>query len=229
MNTTASPSPTQTHSFRQRLALAVIVPLGSWALRALAASWRVRLIASAQSQPQNSSQPLVYGVWHDGLLTIVGQWRDHAIQGLASQSFDGEIISRIMQRLGYPALARGSSSRGGGYGVQMQLAALREGRHVVVAMDGPRGPRHDCKAGTVLMAARSGCRLVPLLCASQQGLRLRNWDRTLIPWPFAKVAFVMGEPIAVPEQAAGYKQVLADLPSLMDRLEAQAEAALNDF
>lgn len=225
MNETQAPL----HSLRQRIILTVGAPLGAWALRALAASWRTRVIAPAASLPDDSPQPRVYGVWHDSLLPIVGQWRDHAIQGLASQSFDGELISRVMQRLGYPVLSRGSSSRGGGQGVSMQLEALRAGRHIVVAMDGPRGPRHACKAGTVLMAARSGSLLVPLLCASQQAFRLRNWDRTLIPWPFAKVAFVLGEPIPVPEQAAAYQQVLADLPALMERLEAQAETVLKDF
>lgn len=216
------------HTLTQRLILQVGAPLLAMALRLLAWTWRTQVIAPPEALPKAGLGPNVYAMWHDGLLAIVGHWRDHAIQGLASQSFDGEVISQAMSYLGYPMLSRGSSSRGGMEAMRMQLEALRAGRHIVVTMDGPRGPRHECKAGTVLMAARSGRPLIPVLCAAKGAFKMRNWDRTLLPLPFAKLVFVLGQPIAVPEQAAGYKQVLEGLSGIMDALEAQAGAALQD-
>jgi lysophospholipid acyltransferase (LPLAT)-like uncharacterized protein len=217
----SSPSP---FTLSQRLILRLAPPLIAGCLRLLAASWRSRVLAPPRVLPGESDGPNVYAIWHDGILAITGQWRDHAIQGLASQSFDGELIAKAMEHLGYPRLSRGSSSRGGEQAMSMQMEALRAGRHIVVTMDGPRGPRHECKAGTAVMAARGKRPLVPVLCASRMALRLRNWDRTLLPLPFAKVVFVLGEPIQVAE--TGVQKVLERLPRMMDQLEEQARNAL---
>jgi lysophospholipid acyltransferase (LPLAT)-like uncharacterized protein len=212
------------HTISQRLVLFLAPPVMAACLRLLAATWRVRVLAPPKALPGDSDGPNVYAMWHDGILAITGHWRDHAIQGLASQSFDGEVIAKAMEKLGYPPLSRGSSSRGGAQAMSMQMAALRAGRHIVVTMDGPRGPRHECKAGTVVLAARGKRPLVPVVCASRGALRLRNWDRTLLPLPFAKVVFVLGEPIQVAE--TGVQGSLERLPRMMDQLEERARNAL---
>jgi lysophospholipid acyltransferase (LPLAT)-like uncharacterized protein len=215
------------YSLKQRLILAIGAPAIATFLRLLALSWRTRVIAAPGVLPGESSGPLVYGMWHEGIIAIVGQWRGHRIQGLASQSFDGELISRTLVWLGYPPPARGSSSRGGAGAFSFHLEALREGRHVVVTMDGPRGPRHRCKPGTAQMAERSGRPVVPAVCEARPAFRLRSWDKTLIPWPFAKVVFVLGEPIPVGPGEAD--TVSAKLPEVMERLSVQAAARLQEF
>lgn len=214
------------YNLKQRLLLSWGTWLGASLLRLLAFTWRTQIIAPPGAAPRETDGPVIYAMWHEDLIAIVGGFRDHAIQGLASQSFDGEMIARAMVHLGYPAQARGSSSRGGAQGISAQLQALALGRHVVVTMDGPRGPRRESKPGTALIGARSGRPLVPLVCEAKPAIRLRNWDRTLIPLPFAKVVFVFGAPLPIPRQGGDRSQ--AQLALQMAAIGAQATACLQE-
>lgn len=218
----SSPSP---YSFKQRMLLRFGVPLAVWALRLLASSWRTQVIDPSGAQPSRATGPMVYGMWHGDLLAVTGQWRGTpTVQGLASQSFDGELISQAMLRLGYPMPSRGSSSRGGAQGLAAQMDAIAAGNHAVVTMDGPRGPRHVAKAGAATIAARSQRPLVPLVCVARPALTLRNWDQTVIPWPFAKLVFQFGTPIHVVEEDVA--TLIESLPEKMTQLETQARQHL---
>jgi hypothetical protein len=58
--------------------------------------------------------------------------------------------------------------------------------------------------------------IVPIVLAAAPCRRLRNWDRTVVPRPFARVAIRFGAPI----DAAG------DVPATRARVQAGMEAAL---
>jgi lysophospholipid acyltransferase (LPLAT)-like uncharacterized protein len=214
------------YSLKQRLILALGAPCIALFLRLLAFSWRTRVVAPAGVLPKESDGPMVYAMWHEGIIAITGHWRGHNIQGLASQSFDGALISRTLVWLGYPPAARGSSSRGGAGAMAAHLDALAKGRHVVVTMDGPRGPAHVSKPGTAQMAAHSRRPVVPVVCVAKPALRLRSWDRTLIPLPFAKVLFLLGEPLGISEDAVDTAPARID--QVMAALSAEAAARFQE-
>lgn len=214
----------ESYSLKQRLILLLGAPLIAWTLRVMAASWRSRLVAHPGTLPREAEGPLIYVFWHESVVTITGHWRGENIQGLASRSFDGALISRVMRYLGFPPLSRGSSSRGGERALRQHLEALAAGRHVVVTLDGPRGPRYQAKAGALLMAQRSGRPVVPVACATWPDWRLKSWDRTQLPPPFARVAFVLGEPFCVPPG-----DVEALLQQLQTRMQAASQRAQNEI
>jgi lysophospholipid acyltransferase (LPLAT)-like uncharacterized protein len=207
----------------QRLALAVLPPVLGLALRGLASSWRVRSCIPAASQPRGAAKPLIYAMWHECVITVTGHWRDHAIQGLASQSFDGSLIARTLLRLGYPEPSRGSSSRGGADAIRSHVEALRQGRHVVVTMDGPRGPAYAAKPGVLRMAQDTGALVVPVACATGLRWRLKSWDRTLLPPPFARVGFALGDPLRLEPGAQG----MLTLQSAMSEVQLVANALMS--
>jgi len=60
--------------------------------------------------------PGVFAFWHRSLLMAAYRFRDMGIAILISQSFDGELIARTVECLGFLAV-RGSSSRGGAAGL----------------------------------------------------------------------------------------------------------------
>jgi lysophospholipid acyltransferase (LPLAT)-like uncharacterized protein len=211
------PLPCGTFSFKQRAVLGLLPPFLAFAMGTLARSWRVRARIHPDSDPRGA-KPLVFALWHETVITIIGHWRGANIQGLASQSFDGELISSIMVHLGYPPVSRGSSSRGGASALMSHSQALQDGRHVAITMDGPRGPAYRAKPGILHVARESGISIVPTACAANPDWRLRSWDRTQVPPPFARVAFVLGKPLGQAELAgsAGMDHLQAAMAEVRD-------------
>jgi lysophospholipid acyltransferase (LPLAT)-like uncharacterized protein len=66
---------------------------------------------------------------------------------------------------------------------------------VAIAVDGPRGPTRQPKAGPLEIARLCGVPIVPVAARATGELRFRSWDRFLVPLPRAHVAFTFGEPL----------------------------------
>jgi lysophospholipid acyltransferase (LPLAT)-like uncharacterized protein len=136
---------------------------------------------------------------------------------MVSQSRDGELLARALARLGF-GLVRGSSSRGGLSALRASLRALEgEQRPVAIAVDGPRGPRHQVAPGAVGLALGRGRPLVYARALSWPRLQLRTWDRFELPLPFARVELRYGRWTPPPD--LGRDQACAELAR---RLEALA-------
>src|SRR5262245_25275378 len=140
------------------------------------------------------------------MLPLAVLHRHEGIAVLVSRHRDGELITRVIERLGFVA-ARGSSTRGGEAGVRGMLSWAGQDRQLAVTPDGPRGPAEQVKPGALYLAERTGRRMVPIGVAAHPVRALRSWDRFRIPWPFARVMVTHGapfEPAAWPAaQAAG--------------------------
>ena len=118
---------------------------------------------------------------------------------LVSRSGDGEVLARVARRTGFDVI-RGSASRGGVFGLRQVRRAVRaQGMSVATVTDGPRGPVYKCKPGTLLMAKISGAPILPVAFAPDRCWRLGSWDRFIVPKPFARVVFAVGEPFDVAE------------------------------
>ena len=174
--------------------LPLAAAVGAGFLRALGATWRY----TVEDAPEYTAaiargERFVYAFWHCELLPGAVLHRDEGIAVLVSRHRDGEIITRIIERLGYVA-ARGSSTRGGEAGVRGMLTWASQGLQVAVTPDGPRGPAEQVKPGVLYLAERTGRRLVPIAFAPRPSYRLRSWDRFHVPWPFARVYVSHGAP-----------------------------------
>ena len=114
---------------------------------------------------------------------------------MVSHSRDGQIQARALGLLGF-LVVRGSSSRGGARGLATIVRGLKQTtRDAAFAVDGPRGPYGAAKAGALVAARRSGGVVVPMGSAIGAGLTFeRAWDRFALPWPFTRVAVVLGAP-----------------------------------
>lgn len=186
----------------------VTPPLVAAVVRALTATVRLRVEgADALAPLWQADRPLIYVVWHGRILMI--PWVSARLRRtrsarpvaiLASQSRDGEIVTRYARRFGLRAV-RGSSSRGSVAGLRQLAAAVREGEDVAIVPDGPRGPQRHLQPGVVTLAALTGAPVVPVAFAARPARRLRTWDEFLIPLPFARCAVVFGEPVRVGRDA----------------------------
>lgn len=128
---------------------------------------------------------VVFGLWHQDLPACMAAFRYREIAVMISASHDGDWASMVAQRLGYQVV-RGSGSRKG-ESVRHLVFALRKGRNVGMALDGPRGPALQEKPGAEWLSQQSGSPLVKLHLEAFPAFRVRSWDRTIVPLPFATI------------------------------------------
>lgn len=159
-------------------------------------------------------------VWHCNILIGAGIYRDLGLTVAISRSRDGDLVSNVVERLGWAPPPRGSSSRGAAAVFLELLRTLRTGAIVVMLCDGPRGPARRAKSGTVHLARSSGVPMIPLAFFARPCTRFSSWDGTLLPWPFARVIVRYGEPIAVPSDASdqAVELIRQNLDVELDRL-----------
>ena len=173
---------------------------GAGLLRALGATWRIeRTGLEAGDVRLAAGERCIFALWHCQLLPLAFTHRRRHVAFLISQHRDGELIARIIQRLGY-VTARGSSTRGGGEGTREMIRFAEQGHLLGVTPDGPRGPAEIVKPGLIYLASRTGFPVLPVSAAAAPSWRLDSWDRFLIPPPFARVVVGYGTPIAVPRE-----------------------------
>jgi lysophospholipid acyltransferase (LPLAT)-like uncharacterized protein len=190
------------YSFKQRVVLAIVPPLAAALIRLLGATLRYRDI-NAPGVPVGIEipGPVVFAFWHRTLLVCAHRFRNKRIAILISPSFDGELIARTVEYLGfYPV--RGSSSRGGAVGLRNMAQAYVQGHRTAITADGPRGPNMVAKAGVVQVAELTGATWIGVYYAlPDRAWELRSWDKFLIPKPFSTVTFTWPRHVA-PELAA---------------------------
>jgi hypothetical protein len=213
-------------NLKEQLILSLAPPLGAWTLRAMAATWRIGEAGHTALSPLASpKQPYIYVVWHECALAA-GFYRGQALHALASQSFDGELISRALLRLGWMRAARGSSTRGGGTGLLEMQGFLDQGEHVLLTVDGPRGPRRVAKDGAIKLASLSGRPVVPVAFACSPELRIKSWDRMIVPPPLARGVFWFGEELHFQKTAHKAADDLKRLQEGLDQATLDATASL---
>lgn len=172
---------------------------GGLVVRLLGATWRYSVTEPAGYKAAMAAGGRhIFAFWHSAILPLAYLRRDQHIAVLVSRHRDGELITRIIEGLGYVA-ARGSSTRGGEAGVRGMLQWAARNHHLAITPDGPRGPKEQAKEGIVYLAARTDRSIIPMGLGVSRAWVLRSWDGFRIPHPFARLYVVYGEPVRVPE------------------------------
>lgn len=173
--------------------------LAGCALLLWARTWRLLVEVHGELDPRALAEPqrTVFAFWHGaqmGLLALRPRRPRCPVSVMVSHSADGDIQAGILRTVGL-AVVRGSSSRGGARALLPLVRAIRGGGSSCFAVDGPRGPLRISKPGAAAAAELGRAELVPVaVAASRVTLLRRTWDQFEIPWPFAKVAIVVGTP-----------------------------------
>lgn len=197
-----------------KLPTGVAALLAGAVARGLSATWRYREVTAGpdragaedpddartrhRMRPPEPMRHAVYALWHEHLLPLAMLHRESGAVALVSQHRDGEILARVLRRLGYGA-ARGSSTRGGQAGLRSMIELARAGAPLAITPDGPRGPARRCKPGVVRAAAQTGLPVIPMSAAADRYRRLDSWDRFLLPYPTSRIYVRHADPIDVPE------------------------------
>ena len=123
--------------------------------------------------------------------------RHYTATAMVSASRDGEYLARLAEKFGF-ATVRGSKNNKSVEGLKAMLRAVRKGSNAAIVADGSQGPPKIVQAGSILLAARTGVPIIPMVYAASSYFTINSWDRTIIPKPFSRIDFYYGEPLFVP-------------------------------
>lgn len=157
--------------------------------RMLAATWRVTFDeCPALLKDLAVRRPVIMAHWHGDELALIHLVVRYRIATLTSTSRDGAMMDEVLRRLG-AATARGSSSKGGAGGLRALVQLCRKGGHnVSFAVDGPRGPIYEVKAGVFEFSRLMDAPVYAVSVGVSRGwVMRRSWNKAVIPKPFARV------------------------------------------
>jgi len=156
--------------------------------------------------------PIIFAGFHQGMLLLPYHFRDRDGIVMVSASRDGDLIADTMALFGLRA-ARGSSTRGGRQALDVMIEEVNRLRcSAGVIVDGPKGPPEVAKMGAITLAKATGLPIVPGNWWCTRQIRFRSWDRTVLPLPFATLAFAFTDAMTVPSDAT---------PEEMERLRVE--------
>ena len=210
---------------KQRLLLAIIPPVTALLIRVLGLTWRYRDVQGVQLDGTpvpvgiGIPGPTIFAFWHCCLLACACRFRDHDIAILISRSFDGELIARTVEQLGFRAI-RGSSTRGGPTALRSMAEAYRANHRCAFTADGPKGPAQIAKPGPVQLAQLTGAEWIGAFYAQPASAwRLKSWDRFMIPKPFTAITFTW-PPHTAPDDLEALQEALGQAVTMSQSAEA---------
>lgn len=211
-------------NWRKRLMLWVVPTVTALLLRLLAATLRYEEIFDDGGERDRRDGASVWCFWHRCLLPAACFFRGRPRTVLLiSASFDGELIARTIERMGYETV-RGSSSRAGSSGLRALARAVNDGATAVIPGDGPRGPRYLLKPGITKLAQMTGLPVHSFYLLPERAWVLRSWDGLLVPKPFSRVVMAWGRPVAAPGSDDSDEEARLEAEATLERLRALAES-----
>ncbi len=187
-------------------------------------SWEVRNWENIQ-RLLDADQPVILCFWHSRLIANAFGWKsDKALHMLSTPHRDGKLAAMTYNRLGVKTVW-GSTRKGGSGAVRGLLKVLKGGGVIAITPDGPRGPRQRMNKSAIDIARMAGATLVPITNTMTRAKMLNTWDQMLVPLPFAKGLFVVGEPLAVPKRAddAVYEEIRIEMERRLNAIMTEAD------
>ena len=168
--------------------------------------------------------PAVWIGWHEANLIALAlhpRVSDRAAMAFVPPGLHGAAMRGWLEALDVTPVPLAPDARRG-LALRQMEAALACGKDVLIAVDGPRGPRHRVAPGALWLARAMGVEIRPVGSAASPALRLPRWDRLIVPLPGARIALVVGA--ALPKQIS--PQSKTGLAATLHGLSERALAAV---
>ncbi len=173
----------------------------AWLLRLWFSSCKVREHGSEfRKESENLGEGCIATFWHYSLVYVFFHLRKLSGTVLVSASEDGDYIVELARNLNFSTV-RGSRNRRGLRALKELMDCLRRGESTGLVADGSQGPALVVQGGSILLASKTGCPILPLTWSASCCITFKSWDRLAIPKPFSTIDFYYGEPLFVPPGA----------------------------
>ena len=114
-----------------------------------------------EAERAHSKGSFCSGLWQQNSLASMLAHKNMNIRPLVSYNFHGDTISRVLSKFGFTSV-RGGPAKGGKEALRIIYKQIPSGCRVALTVDGPKGPRHEVKAGVVAVAANKNLPILPV-------------------------------------------------------------------
>lgn len=165
--------------------------------RTLSLTWR----RSSSSHPElaediKAGKPIILAFWHGHELAMLSYASEYKFATMTSISSDGQLMAKVLRWMGAKT-SDGSSSRKAVQGLKGLIRLAKLGYIPVVPVDGPRGPIYEPKPGVFELSRLLGAKIYPgAVAVDSYHLFHKSWNKTFLPYPFARVHLHWGEPFS---------------------------------
>lgn len=208
---------------KSRLVSFLVSPLVCLVARTL----RLRVVGEERVvELQRQGKGVILVTWHGRTFIPITRFRNRGYWSIVSTSRDGEFLYQLFQRFGWNTERGSTSARGAVRAALAMTRRLKAGATLAFTPDGPRGPSRQVQPGSVFLAQKSGCPIIPAGISAAPRRLMPTWDRYLLPMPFARAVWIYGDPIYIPTEEMTEEerfQWARRIGDAMDALEAEAE------
>jgi lysophospholipid acyltransferase (LPLAT)-like uncharacterized protein len=167
--------------------------------------------------------PTVWITWHEANLLALALHKvvtSRAAMAFVPPGVQGSAMSAWLEGLDITPVPLAPDARRG-LGLRPMEAALAGGKDVLIAVDGPNGPRHRIAPGAMWLARAMDVEIRPVGCGASPALRLPRWDRLIVPLPGARIALAIGAALPKQKSAEAKTRLARTLYGLSERARAE--------
>jgi lysophospholipid acyltransferase (LPLAT)-like uncharacterized protein len=209
------------NNFLTRFSLAAVPPLYQLVTGLLFKSYRLEEEGIAYRDQCYAAGPFIVACWHYSIYYNIRYNFNRPLVAMVSASRDGEYVARVLERLGH-ATVRGSKGKGKqGFRALLEMAQwMARGRMAAIVADGSQGPAREAQPGAIILASRTGAPILPTAWSADRYHAFGSWDRSVLPYPFARLNMCYGEPLIVAPKIQGEE---------LEQKRLELEKRLNDL
>jgi lysophospholipid acyltransferase (LPLAT)-like uncharacterized protein len=171
-----------------------------------------------------SCEPAIFVSLHRDLLPAIMYLKPTKLAIVISSSPDGDILVHTLGSANYN-FVRGASGQDGGRAFVGMKKMLESGVSVGVAVDGPLGPYGKIHDGALHLARMTGHPIIPIKAVPSCAVKLKTWDRTVLPLPFSRVRIESGKPLRVDSTATNFQDQKRSLEEFFQVGEGSHESS----
>lgn len=143
---------------------------------------------------KEENQKVIFAFWHSDYTLLLTSLRTKKAVALVDSCFRGNYVAQLFSAFNYRVVRTSKSSRS----IVELIKAIKQGYSGFIAVDGPHGPSHKTRPGTIYIAQKAKALIVPLTITAHRGLIFcKRWDHHVFPLPFSKITVSIGTPIEI--------------------------------
>lgn len=170
-----------------------------------------------------NGEPIMICVWHGRLLFPSWYIRKHtSLHIVSSRHPDSEILGRILIKWGYK-LIKGSTNKGGSQVIRKMREIFNNRGIIAVTNDGPKGPLHIAKSGSVSLAIKKNVKIISITGSATKFWKAKSWDHFMLPKPFGKIQIVISKPLIISEKPKNSIEEIEIITDFINRHQNEAD------